>query len=136
MFQGNRGEYAFSATSDGQVIVSHAIEDSLDGTDRLRNIEKIQFLDGGALNIIVGTPGNDTLNGTAQDDLMLGLDGGDILNGGAGNDILVGGAKRSTSAAPMRTTSTPAAYGNNSDRRHGNWAPDWVESGDVTTGTA
>ena len=60
-FQGNRGEYAFSATADGQVIVSHAIEDSLDGTDRLRNIEKIQFLDGGALNIIVGTPGNDTL---------------------------------------------------------------------------
>ena len=55
-YQGNRSEYAFSATADGQVIVTHAIEDSLDGTDRLRNIERVQFLDGGALNIIVGTP--------------------------------------------------------------------------------
>ena len=58
-YQGNRGEYAFSATADGQVVVTHAVEDSLDGSDKLRNIEKVQFLDGGALNIIVGTPGND-----------------------------------------------------------------------------
>ena len=77
-----RKEYAFSATADGQVIVSHAIEDSLDGTDRLRNIEKVQFSDGNALNIIVGTPRQwrrgckrpTCLNGTAQDDLILGLD--------------------------------------------------------------
>ena len=55
VFQGARGEYAFSATADGQVIVTHAIENSLDGTDRLRNIEKVEFSDGGALNIIVGT---------------------------------------------------------------------------------
>ena len=48
-FQGNRCEYAFSATADGQVIVSHAVEDSLDGTDRLRNIERVQFADGDAL---------------------------------------------------------------------------------------
>ena len=106
-FQGDRGEYAFSATADGQVIVTHAVEDSLDGTDRLRNIEKVQFLNGGALNIIVGTPGNDVLNGTAQDDLMLGLEGADTLNGGAGNDILVGGADGTT------TTTTAATYADN-----------------------
>ena len=91
-FQGGRGEYAFSATADGQVIVTHAVEDALDGTDRLRNIEKIQFSEGNALNIIVGTPGNDVpLNGTVDDDLILGLAGADTLNGLAGNDILVGG---------------------------------------------
>ena len=91
-FQGGRGEYAFSATADGQVIVTHAVEDALDGTDRLRNIEKVQFATGNALNIIVGTPGNDVpLNGTADDDLILGLAGTDTLNGLAGNDILVGG---------------------------------------------
>ena len=68
------------------------MEDALDGTDRLRNIEKIQFSEGNALNIIVGTPGNDVpLNGTVDDDLILGLAGADTLNGLAGNDILVGG---------------------------------------------
>ena len=130
-FQGNRGEYAFSATADGQVIVTHAVEDSLDGTDRLRNIEKVQFLDGNALNIIVGTPGNDVLNGTAQDDLMLGLAGADMLNGGAGNDILVGGADGTI------TTTTAATYADNfNDNSFGNstgttnWGPDWVETGD------
>ncbi|MBR0906614.1 peroxidase family protein [Bradyrhizobium liaoningense] len=90
-YQGARSEYAFSATAAGELIVSHAVEDSLDGTDRLRNIERLQFLDGNALNIIVGTPGHDNLTGTAGDDLMLGLGGNDVLNGGAGNDILVGG---------------------------------------------
>ena len=104
-----RGEYAFLATADGQVIVSHAVEDSLDGTDKLRNMEKVQFLDGGALNIIVGTAGQLlTLNGTPQDDLILGLDGADTLNGGAGNDILVGGPIL-MSAGTMPTTSTLAA---------------------------
>ena len=39
-YQGLRSEYAFSATADGQLIVTHAIEDQLDGTDRLRNIEQ------------------------------------------------------------------------------------------------
>jgi Ca2+-binding RTX toxin-like protein len=133
VFQGNRGEYAFSATSDGQVIVSHAIEDSLDGTDRLRNIEKIQFLDGGALNIIVGTSGNDTLDGTADDDLILGLDGADILNGGAGNDILVGGASGPSGA--YADNFNTASYANNTvPPATANFAGSWGESGDVTTG--
>ena len=109
-FQGGRGEYAFSATADGQVIVTHAVEDALDGTDRLRNIEKVQFATGNALNIIVGTPGNDVpLNGTADDDLILGLAGADTLNGLAGNDILVGGPRRQH-ARPMSTTSTRPAW--------------------------
>ena len=75
--------------------MTHAIENALDGTDRLRNIEKVEFADGGALNVIVGTPYNDNgvapqgaaplnqpvLNGTATDDLILGLAGADVLNG-------------------------------------------------------
>ncbi|RXT55619.1 hypothetical protein B6S44_09420 [Bosea sp. Tri-44] len=135
-FRGGRGEYAFSATADGQVIVSHVVEDSLDGTDRLRNIERVEFLAGGPLNIIVGTPGNDVpLNGTAQDDLILGLAGADTLNGLAGDDILVGGAGA--------TTTTSATYADNfNNNSFGNstgsaaWDPDWFETGDtgVTTG--
>ena len=82
--------------------MSHAVEDSLDGTDRLRNIERLQFADGNPLNIIVGTPNNDVLNGTALDDLMLGLAGNDMLNGGAGNDILVGGPNGAATGGTLR----------------------------------
>lgn len=40
---------------------------------------------------IVGTSGNNILNGTPSNDSMDGLAGNDTLRGGAGNDILVGG---------------------------------------------
>jgi Ca2+-binding RTX toxin-like protein len=87
-----RANYSFTARADGALVVSNTGGlDPLDGTDLLRNMERLQFADG-SLGIIVGTPNNDVLNGTAQDDLMLGLAGNDVLNGGAGNDILVGGA--------------------------------------------
>ncbi|HEY8577754.1 MAG TPA: peroxidase family protein [Devosia sp.] len=132
-FQGARGEYTFGATADGQVIVSHAVEDSLDGTDKLRNIEKVQFATGSALNIIVGTPNNDTLNGTATgtdlDDLMLGLAGADTLNGGAGNDILVGGADG------VNVTNTTATYADdfsilNENEGSANFSGNWNEAND------
>ncbi len=137
VFRGDRGEYAFSATTDGQVIVTHAVEDAIDGSDRLRNIEKVEFATGGALNIIVGTANSDVpLNGTAQDDLILGLAGADTLNGLAGDDILVGG--------PGGTTTITANYADNFNNSEfgnsigsANWAPDWVETGDsggVNTG--
>ena len=137
-FRGNRSEYAFSATADGQVVVSHAIEDQIDGTDRLRNIEKVQFLDGNALNIIVGTPNNDVLTGTSQDDLMLGLVGADTLNGGAGNDILVGGPGgfiTTTSTSTYADNFNSSSFGTSTGAT--NWGPDWVESNDsggVTAG--
>ncbi|WP_244640501.1 peroxidase family protein [Aureimonas glaciei] len=114
-YQGNRSEYAFSASTDGQLIVSHAIEDSLDGTDRLRNIERVEFLDGNPLNIIVGTPNNDTLNGTAQDDLILGLAGNDTLNGGTGNDILVGGPGADTLNGGLGDDTYSFALGDGND---------------------
>jgi Ca2+-binding RTX toxin-like protein len=129
-YQGGRGEYAFSATADGQVIVTHAIEDALDGSDRLRNIEKVQFSEGNALNIIVGTPGNDTLNGTATDDLILGLAGADTLNGFDGNDILVGGPGSDTGT--YADTFGSQSYANNNGSL--NFAGNWTESGDLTTG--
>lgn len=131
VYLGGRGEYAFSATTDGQVIVTHAIEDALDGTDRLRNIERVEFADGGALNIIVGTPGNDTLNGTAQDDLLLGLGGNDVLNGGDGNDILVGGPNGTASGGTfLDDFGGAASYTDNNGTLSFNGG--WVESGGET----
>ena len=77
------------------VTVTHTIEDSLDGSDKLRNIERLQFLDA-TVGLIVGTAAGETLNGTAGNDLILGLGGNDTLNGLGGNDILVGGAGNDT----------------------------------------
>ena len=94
-YQGNRNEYTFGSDANGNVTVTHSIEDALDGSDKLRNIERLQFLDG-SVGLIVGTAGNDTLNGTALDDLILGLAGNDTLNGLGGNDILVGGTGNDT----------------------------------------
>ena len=131
VYRGGRGEYAFSATADGQVIVTHAIEDAIDGTDRLRGIERVQFADGGALNIIVGTPGNDVLNGTAGDDLMLGLGGNDVLNGGDGNDILVGGPNGAVSGGTfIDDFGGAASYTDNNGTLAFNGG--WVESGGET----
>ncbi len=129
------------------MIVTHAIENAIDGSDRLRNIEKIQFADGSALNIIVGTPYNDNgvaptgapplnqpvLNGTAQDDLIIGLAGTDVLNGAGGNDILVGGpGSNITNVADNFNTGQ-----NNNQNGTANWASNWVEADDfggTTTG--
>ncbi|GAA2140012.1 hypothetical protein GCM10009844_09280 [Nocardioides koreensis] len=41
--------------------------------------------------VVYGTPGNDTLNGTAGDDMICGLGGNDTINGKDGSDTLVGG---------------------------------------------
>jgi uncharacterized protein YegL len=45
----------------------------------------------GITNVIVGTPGNDTLIGTPGNDLIEGLGGDDLLIGLGGNDVLLGG---------------------------------------------
>ncbi len=152
VFRGDRGEYAFSATTDGQVIVTHAVEDAIDGSDRLRNIEKVEFAGGGALNIIVGTPYSDNglapqgaaplnqpvLNGTATDDLILGLAGSDVLNGNGGNDILVGGADGAVAALTTVTfqDNFNTSSFTNSNGPNGNpaWTTPWTETGDSTPG--
>jgi len=73
-YQGALADYAFDATADGQVIVTDVGANPLDGSDKLRNIEQVQFTDN-TLGIRVGTAAGDTLNGTAGNDLMLGLAG-------------------------------------------------------------
>jgi len=89
-FQGLQSEYTFVGNADGSIQVTHAIEDQLDGSDKLWNIERLKFADG-EVGLIVGTNAGETLNGTAGNDLILGLGGNDTLNGLGGNDILVGG---------------------------------------------
>jgi Ca2+-binding RTX toxin-like protein len=95
VYRGALANYAFGSTSDGMLTVTDVGVDPIDGSDKLRSIEQLQFTDN-TLRIIVGTPGNDTLNGTAGNDLMVGLEGNDTLNGLDGNDVLVGGAGADT----------------------------------------
>lgn len=45
---------------------------------------------------IIGTTGNDTINGTNGNDVICGLAGDDTINGGNGNDVIYGGAGNDT----------------------------------------
>ncbi len=53
-------------------------------------------LGGDGLNNIIGTTGNETLNGTASADYLIGRAGNDTLNGNNGDDYLDGGAGNDT----------------------------------------
>jgi Ca2+-binding RTX toxin-like protein len=52
---------------------------------------KLKAANGSACTV-VGTNGNDRLQGTARDDVLCGLGGNDTLTGNGGNDVLDGGA--------------------------------------------
>lgn len=41
--------------------------------------------------IIIGNNGDNTLDGTSNNDLIIGLKGDDVIDGGAGNDLIFGG---------------------------------------------
>ncbi len=70
-----------------------------DGTDRLYNIESLQFADGTiAVNSSVaagirleGDNTNNTLTGTQYADILNGAGGNDTMNGGDGDDIIISG---------------------------------------------
>jgi Ca2+-binding RTX toxin-like protein len=88
-YLGNKADYAILRNSNGSWTVSDGVS-VRDGTDALTNVEKLQFADQlftlPSANIIVGTSGNDTLNGTLGADDIYGMGGNDALNGGLGND--------------------------------------------------
>ena len=133
-FQGARGEYAFSATADGQIIVTHAIEDSLDGTDRLRNIEQIQFATGNPLNIIVGhAEPRRARTARVQDDLILGLDGAMCSMAAPATTSSSADPASAPTANYLDEFNTPS-FGNSNGAT--NWGPDWVETNDTGGVTA
>jgi Ca2+-binding RTX toxin-like protein len=52
--------------------------------------------EGSKVNQVVGTSGNDVLDGTGGKDVICGLEGDDVLNAKSGKDILLGGAGNDT----------------------------------------
>ena len=66
MFTGNLADYTINFTPDAQGFITVTDNVGTDGTDRLRNIERLQFADvtiGGTNNVPTGTV---VVNGTAQ----------------------------------------------------------------------
>ncbi len=51
---------------------------------------------GGSSALVIGTPGNDRLNGAAGDDCIVGGAGDDNLKGNAGYDVCLGGPGNDT----------------------------------------
>src|SRR4029079_6352914 len=47
----------------------------------------VAFCQASGLNVIIGPPNSDTLNGTAAADCIVGLGSRDIINGNGGDDI-------------------------------------------------
>ena len=131
-FQGGRGEYAFSATADGQVIVT-----ACDRGLARRHRPAAQHRAGAVRRrqrrstSSSARPATTSLNGTAQDDLILGLAGADMLNGGGGQRHP--GRRRRRHARRRRRT-----YADNFDSRQLTATPtarrtsdrDWVETND------
>ena len=70
------------------------------------------------LGAIVGTSGDNALNGGSRDDVILGLDGNDTLNGGGGNDTIYGGAGNDALNGNSGNDTLYAIAGNNT--LHGN----------------
>ncbi len=89
--------YIITSDSTGMLFIDHVNPNggggNNDGSDRVRNVERLQFADRTAF---VGTIGNDDLVGTAGNDVLLGLSGNDRLNGLNGVDVLDGGAGNDT----------------------------------------
>jgi Ca2+-binding RTX toxin-like protein len=75
----------------------------------------------------VGTPQNDTLNGTSGVDMLLGLNGRNTLNGNDGNDLLCGGNGDDTLNGGNGNDSLGGGRGN--DALNGNDGDDTLTGG-------
>ncbi|MES2493918.1 MAG: calcium-binding protein [Pseudomonadota bacterium] len=105
----------FSVVRDGTggyVVTDNDRADGDQGTDRLTNVEWLDFLDQalflpayglgvvrsgtGDADTLSGSPFADEITALGGDDQLTGSDGDDRLNGGAGNDSIDGGSGQDT----------------------------------------
>ncbi len=119
VFQDVLANYILSFSSNGTVFVDHVnppqggggVRD--DGSDTVRNVERLQFADRIAF---IGTPGDNNIVGTAADDSLYGAAGNDTLNGVNGIDTLIGGNGNDTYVLDTTTDIiTETASGGSSD---------------------
>ncbi len=127
LYQGNWVDYLVTGSSaggpNGTVFIDHVNPNpgggggggvgGDDGSDTLRNIERVQFLDRLAF---LGTSGVDNLVGTAAVDTLYGFAGDDTLNGAGGLDNLLGGTGNDTYVVNNAVTITELASGGTADK--------------------
>ncbi|MEQ1816954.1 MAG: peroxidase family protein [Nitrosomonas sp.] len=123
LYQGNWVDYIVTGSSaggpNGTVFVDHVNPGNGggagndDGSDTLRNIERLQFLDRVAF---LGTSGVDSLVGTAAVDTLYGFAGNDTLNGAGGADNLIGGTGDDIYVVNNAVTITELASGGTADK--------------------
>ena len=56
----------------------------------------LQIFAGDGEDIVVGSEGNDAIDGGANDDVLIGGDGNDTITGGGGDDLIIDGAGNNT----------------------------------------
>lgn len=85
---------------------------------------------------IIGTAGNDTLDGTSGDDVIVGLDGNDTIDGKGGNDTICGGdgddiiSGNGGSDTIFGDAGNDELFGNDgTDEIHGGTGIDYIEGG-------
>ena len=117
-FAGSRSDYliSFDAATD-TYTVADLRAGAPDGTDQVRNVETVIFVDGvvpassllesppdgpvvgdDSDNALTGTFFGDELQGLGGNDTLSGLGGADVFDGGAGDDTLDGGAGSDTAS--------------------------------------
>jgi Ca2+-binding RTX toxin-like protein len=94
VFSGNRSAYSFTSSRSG--TFTYLFVTGPDGTDRLVNVEQLQFADGIVASPVILTTGADLYTGTTNGDTILALAGADTVNGGAGNDVIEAGDDNDT----------------------------------------
>ena len=91
IFEGAADDFRLDVSPPGEPWI--VTEIATGETDVLTDVEFLSFTDGGVqlAGSIVGTAGNDILEGTPGDDTLIGLDGDDRLSGGAGANFMLAG---------------------------------------------
>jgi hypothetical protein len=81
----------------------------------------------GLIATIVGTTGDDVINGTNGNDVIVGLGGNDVINGGNGDDLICGGGGNDTVNGGNGNDTLVGGFGN--DTLNGNNGNDSLDGG-------
>jgi len=92
----------FAAATDQLVINGLAGDDVITASGLAAGAIQLTANGGDGDDILIGSPGNDTLAGGAGDDVLIGNGGQDVLDGGPGSNTVIASA----TVAPMSSNTT------------------------------